>query len=130
MNTIYPTALEKLLQGSINLNSTIKLLAVDTAEYTYSATHSTLSDVPAAARIATSSALTGKSFSAGVFDADDPTFSAVTGQRFEALVLFLDSGTENTSHLVLYMDTATGLPFTPSGSNVIFNISPSGLFRI
>ena len=55
---------------------------------------------------------------AGVFDADDPVFTALTGDQVESLVLFKDTGTDTTSPLLAYWDTATGLPLTPNGGNV------------
>jgi hypothetical protein len=42
----------------------------------------------------------------------------VTGATVEALVLYKDTGTEATSPLILYLDTATGLPFTPNSGDV------------
>jgi hypothetical protein len=69
-------------------------------------------------RAATSGALTGKTVTAGVADAVDVTFTAVSGATVEAIVLYADSGTEATSRLIAYIDTATGLPLTPNGGDV------------
>jgi hypothetical protein len=53
-----------------------------------------------------------------VFDADDITLTAVTGDQFESIVVYRDTGTESTSDLIAFFDTATGLPFTPSGGDI------------
>jgi hypothetical protein len=121
-STWYPLFKEALLTGATNSNPStgnVKVVLVDSADYTYSATHQFLSDVTSAGRVATSGNLTTKSFTAGVFDADDVTFTAVTGDQSEALVIYIDTGTATTSRLMLYVDTASsGLPVTPNGGNI------------
>ena len=119
-STIYPKCKEQLLQAGLNLSSAnIKCILVDTADYTYSAAHEFLSDVAAASRVATSGNLASKTFTSGVFDAADITFTSVTGDQSEALILYADSGVEGTSRLIAYIDTFTsGMPFTPNGGNI------------
>jgi hypothetical protein len=53
-----------------------------------------------------------------VADAADITFTTVTGDQSEALVIYKDTGVEATSQLIAYIDTATGLPVTPGGGNI------------
>lgn len=119
-NALYSKAKEKFLSGALNMGSdTIKIVLVDTADYTYSAAHEFLSSVAEAARVKTSDALTGKSVTNGVFDADDVTLATVTGDVSEALIIFKDTGDAATSPLIAYIDTATGLPITPNGGNII-----------
>jgi hypothetical protein len=76
-----------------------------------------IDDVPAGARVATAT-LTGKSNVRGVVDAADISFGNVTGDPSEAVIIWHDTGTESTSPLLLFLDTATGLPVTPSGSEI------------
>ena len=52
-------------------------------------------------------------------DAADITFTSVSGPSIEAIILFADTGTESTSPLIAYIDTATGLPITPNGGDII-----------
>lgn len=116
-NALYPKYLQKRLEGSIAfLTDTIKVALVDTAVYTYSAAHEFYSSVSAAV-VGTPVALTTKTSTLGVADADDVTFTAVTGASVEAAVIYKDTGTVGTSPLIAYIDVATGLPFTPSGAN-------------
>lgn len=118
-NALYPKAKEAFLSGSIDLTSaTIKVVGVDLADYTYSAAHDFYDDIPSGARVGTATALSGKSVTNGVFDASDTTLSSVTGDQFEAVVIFKDTGVEATSNLIAFIDTATGFPLTPSGGNV------------
>jgi hypothetical protein len=118
-NVLYAKAKEKFLSGSIDLTSNdIKVVLVDTADYTYSSSHEYLSDVAAGGRVATSSNLGSKTVTNGVFDAADVTFSTVSGDVSEALIIYKDSGVAATSPLIAYIDTATGLPVTPNGTNI------------
>lgn len=121
-NKLYDKAREAFANGDIDLlNDTIKVVLIDTADYTVDlANHDFLDDIPAAARVGTPVALTNKSTTAGVFDADDVTFTSVTGDICEALVIYQDTGVEATSRLIAYIDTATsGLPVTPNGGDIV-----------
>jgi len=119
-NSLYTKAKQGLIDGSIDLDTdTIKAVLVDGADYTPNlATHDNLDDIPAGARVATSAALASKTVTDGVFDAADVTFTAVTGDQFEYIVLYKDTGVESTSRLIMLIDTATGLPCTPNGSDI------------
>lgn len=120
-NGLYDKGRQKFLEGSIAwLTDDIKAVLVDAADYAVDlANDEFLDDIPAGARVATSPNLTGKTSTAGVADADDATFSTVAGDESEALVLYKDTGVEGTSPLIAYIDTATGLPITPSGGDII-----------
>ncbi len=119
-NTLYPLARQGFLDADIDWSAhDIKGVLVDTGAYTYSAAHQYLSDIAGGARIATSGNLASKTSTLGVADAADLTFSAVTGTTIEALVLYRDTGVAGTSQLIAYIDTATGLPVTPSGGDIV-----------
>lgn len=53
----------------------------------------------------------------------DAIFNNVSGNQSEALILFKDTGTNTTSYLIAYIDTATGLPVTPSGGDITVSFS-------
>ena len=118
-----------------NINTaTIKGMFVDHADDTpVVATDNFIDDIASAARvpaIASCPTLGTKTFgtvAAGVFDAADTVFSSLTGDQSESLILFRDTGTEATSDLLLYWDTASGLPITPNGANVTVVWSSSGI---
>ncbi len=132
-NALYNYAKEQFLQAGLNLSSgNIKAVLVDTADYTVNlSTDQDLADVPGAARVATSANLSSKTFSAGTFDSADITFSSVTGDQSEAIVLYLDSGVEATSTLIAYFDTASsGLPVTPDGNNITVTVNAAGWFTL
>jgi hypothetical protein len=48
--------------------------------------------------------LANKTKTAGVADADDVTFTAVSGNTVEASIIFKDTGTESTSRLIAFLD--------------------------
>ena len=119
-NAMYDKGREGFLDGSIDWDTDdIKAVLVDVADYTVNlATHDNLDDIPAGARVATSGNLASKTVAAGVADAADITFSAVTGDQFEAIVIYKDTGTASTSRLIAYIDDASGLPCTPNGGDI------------
>jgi hypothetical protein len=136
-NSLYGKYRQKVLEGSVGwLNDTIKVLLVDTDSYNPQINADEfLSDIPAGARIATSNALTGKTTTLGVADADDTVFPAgyqMPAPTSEALVFFKDTGSPATSPLIAYIDTTTGLPITPNGAdiNLAFNDGPNRIFSI
>jgi hypothetical protein len=113
---------------------TIKAMFVDHADDTpVVATDDFINDILSAARvpaIASCPALGTKTIgtvAAGVFDAADTTFTALTGDASESLILFKDTGTDTTSTLIAFWDTATGLPLTPNGGDVTVTWNASGI---
>jgi hypothetical protein len=118
-NSLYTKGIEGIMAADIDLVAdTIKVTLVDTADYTVDlAAHDFINDVAAGARVATAT-LGSKAVTGGVFDAADVTFSAVTGDPSEALVIWKDTGVESTSALIAYIDTSTGLPVTPNGGDI------------
>lgn len=119
-NAIYPKYKEAVLDALANSDlhdGTVKVGLLDTATYTYNTAHQFYSDLSGV--VGTPVALTTKTVTNGVFDADDATLSAVSGASAEALVIYIDTGTTTTSRLVAYIDTGvTGLPVTPNGGNI------------
>ena len=118
MSVLYPKAKEALLKADIDLEtSTIKVALIDTGVYTYSAAHDFYDDVSGV--VGTPQTLASKTFTDGVFDAADVTFTSVSGNSVEALIIYEDTGTASTSHLIAYIDSGTGLPVTPSGGDIV-----------
>lgn len=128
-NGLYTKGRENILKGSIALGTdNIKAVFVDNDDYTVNlAAHEFLSSIDAGARVATSANLT-VTVSGGTVDVADFDVTAVSGDEFESVVFYKDTGDAATSLLIAYYDTATGLAFTPSGSDVSVLINASGLF--
>lgn len=117
-NHVYPAAKQKFLSGQLDwLTDPVVAVLVGTQDYTYSDAHATLLDLPLAARIAATGTLTSRTAVNGVADADDATFGSVIGNAAQAVILATDTGVDNTSYLIAYLDSAgTTLPVNPDGS--------------
>lgn len=120
-NTLYDYARQRFLEAQINwMSDTIKAMLVTTSAYTpQTSVHQYLSDIPTSARVAGPVTLVSKSTAGGAADAADATFTSVSGSTIQAIVIYADTGTEATSPLIAYIDTATGLPITPNGGDII-----------
>ena len=119
-SALFAKALKAFLDKDIDmLDDNIKCVLVDSADYTLDlAAHDFLDDIPAGARVGTSGNLANKTTTGGVFDADDITITGVTGDQFEYIIIYRDTGTAGTSQLIACIDTATGLPCTPNGGDI------------
>lgn len=130
-NALYPKWKEAIVQATSNssLGGTVKVALVDTGTYTYSAAHEFQSSLTGV--VGTAQTLGTKTFTSGVFDAADSTFTAVSGASVEALVIYVDTGSSATSRLVAYIDTGvTGLPVTPNGGDIGITWNASGIFAL
>jgi hypothetical protein len=76
--------------------------------------------------------LQNKTVTDGVFDADDIVIAAVSGDQFEYIVLYKHTGSDATARLIYLIDTATGLPCTPNGSDITlsWNNGADKIFRL
>lgn len=131
-NAIYPLYKQSLLDGDANTDindGTVKVALVDTGTYTYSAAHQFLSSLTGI--VGTAQTIANTTVTNGVFDGDNVTFTAVSGNSVEALVIYIDTGVAGTSRLVAYIDTGqTGLPVTPNGGNIAITWNASGIFAL
>ena len=126
-NAVFPKAKEGFLDGSIDLDTaTIKVALV--RGYTYSSSHSTVSDVTGAGATlhATSSALSSKSVTNGVFDAADVTFTTPASDTGDhSLLVFQSSAAaggsdvaSSSQRVIAWIDTGTGIPIKPAGGDI------------
>lgn len=131
-NAIYPIYKQALLDdlSDIDLNDgTVKVALVDTNTYTYSAAHDFYNDLSGV--VGTPQTIGNTTVTNGVFDGDNVTFTAVTGNSVEALVIYIDTTNVATSRLVAYIDTGvTGFPVTPNGGDITVTWNASGIFAL
>jgi hypothetical protein len=81
--------------------------------------------------VGTAQLITTKTVVNGLFDGDNVTYTGVTGNSVEALVIYVDTGTASTSRLVAFIDTGvTGLPVTPNGGDITITWNASGIFQL
>lgn len=133
-NALYSTFKEGLLDKLFDLNTDAVVAAlIDGADYTYSAAHDEFSggarDVPLAAVVGTPVALTAPTIALGVFDTADFTWTAVTGDQSENIILYHDPSTND--RLIAFYDTGmTGMPVTPNSGNINVTVNASGWFAL
>jgi hypothetical protein len=139
-NALYPKYKQKILNpGTLGptsadavdlIDDTINVALIDTGIYSYNSADEFYTAVSSAV-VGTPQTLSSKSVTSGVFDAADVTYSAVTGNSIEALVLYKDTGSAGTSSLIAYIDTVSaGLPVTPNGGNVVIQWAANGIFTL
>lgn len=131
-NAIYPKFKEAMMDDLTNADlndGTVKVALVDTGTYTYNAAHDFLDDVSGV--VGTAQTIANTTVTNGLFDGDNVTFTAVSGNSVEALIIYIDTGSAATSRLVAYIDTSvTGLPVTPNGGDITITWNASGIFQL
>jgi hypothetical protein len=141
-NALYDKARNGFLRGDINWKSggdTFRAYLVDingTAgspdPYTKDlAADEFLSAIPAACLLSYI-ALAPADPAAGVADAADCTFLAVTGAVAEAIVIVKWVTSAADSPLIAYIDSATGLPVTPNSGDiqVVWDSGANKIFKL
>ena len=122
-NTLYDSGRAMLLQSLDWAATPMDVYLVKTSGtniYSVNATtHDNLDDVPVLSRIAGPIAMSAKSVVGGAADGADITFPTVIGDTAHALILCKHTGADATDTLLAYIDTATGLPITPNGGDII-----------
>jgi hypothetical protein len=93
-----------------------------------------LTDIPATHRPRPKVQVQGRALIDGAADCFDIAFPKVPDEGFNYIgaVLFTDTGVEDTSRLLVYVNAGTGWPLSPNGGNVIIrpDPGPNKLFRI
>lgn len=136
-NAIYPIYKQNLLAGTAGYdldNDTTDdgpyVALVDTGSYAYDNAHDFYSDLSGV--VGTDQRIESPTVTNGTFDGDDVTFSSVTGNTVEALVIYRrNTGANTTWPLVAYIDTnVAGLPVTPNGGDITITFNGSGIFTL
>jgi hypothetical protein len=119
-NSLYDHGRENILNAEVDWHDDdIKLNFIDEGDDAIDlANDEDIADRVSAAIVDTSGNFASKDESAGVADAANVTVSTVTGDEFESIDIFKDTGVAATSLLICNIDTATGLPCTPNGGDI------------
>lgn len=136
-NAVFPKYKEALLGAAANSaitgSGTTGLYAalIDAADYTYSAAHEFYSSA-VAGEVGTPQEITSPTLVSGTVDGNNVTFTAVTGDPCEAIILYRrNAGANTTWRMVAYIDTGqTGLPVTPNGGDITITWNASGIFTL
>lgn len=135
-NALYPKWKEALIQNSADSDldgsgtTGVYAVLIDTGTYTYNSAHQYYSDLSGI--VGAEVELGTKTYTNGVLDAADSTFTTVSGATVEAIVLFRkNAGANTTWRLIAYMDSGyTGLPVTPNGGDIVVQWNASGIFAL
>lgn len=118
-NAFYAKGKEKILSAAINFTSDTLKVALLKNTYPQDLAADEFHNILSAYVIGTPQTLGSKSVTAGVFDAGDATFTAVTaGDTLEGVVIYKDTGSSATSPLLCYIDTITGFPLATNGGDI------------
>jgi len=135
-NALFPKWKEALIGAAANSDLTgsgttgLYCALIDTGVYTYNAAHEFYSDLSGI--VDDDVEIENVTYTNGTVDGDNITFTAVTGNTVEALVLYRkNAGANTTWRLVAYIDTSvTGLPVTPNGGSISISWNASGIFTL
>jgi len=133
-NALYDTFKQGLLDKIFDMNTDVtKASLIDSADYTYSAAHDEYSggarDVALASIVAESGALGSPTIVNGVFDTADFSWTAVTGDPSEAIIVW-DDTIANDRLVAFYDASMTGMPVTPNGGDINVTVHASGWFAL
>ena len=133
-NALYDSAREALLTGGLgNLSSVaVTVHLVDNADYTVNlGTHDFENDITDAGIVATA-VVSISAVTDGALTASNTTFSSVTGDVSESLVLWVNTGgADTTDPLIAYFDTfSAGMPVTPNGGDITIAWASSTILTI
>jgi len=132
-DAIYPKYKEALLSGATDValdSSNVVVSLVDGDVQTFSITDEYYSDLDANSIIGEAS-LSNKSVNNGLFDADPVEIQITSNNSAEALLLWINTGSTDTSRLVAWLDdSVVGLPTPPDDPFVDINWNELGIFKL
>ena len=131
-NALFDAGREGFLAGDIDWDADdIKAWLHDDTDHTISlSADRDLADITAGAIEETSGNLGSKTTTDGAADAGDVTFSSASGDACDQVGVYYDSGVAGTSLLICRFDTASGLPVTLNGGDVVAQWHANGLFTL
>lgn len=124
-NTLYEVIRKRFAEGAQDWRETspgnMSCFLISTANYTFDATHADIRNFNPTSRVAGPVNLSGLTVTTnGACDASDVTFTAVSGIAIGAILIYRRvSGDDTVSYNCAWIDTATGLPITPNGGDII-----------
>ncbi len=133
-NAFYTGYLNKTMKGDIDHDTYVVLVdLVDANDYTFSAAHTSRSDVNTGSNVVDTSAELAITLTGAAVDVPDFAFTTTTGDQSEALVVYVRAAgaADAATYPAVYIDTAaSGLPVTPNGEDINVTINGSGLWSL
>ena|SRR3990167_7149269 len=133
-SALFDPGREGFLDASIDWDTNDMRVMLVKSAYTFDAADRFISDLPAAtADNGRTAALGTKSVTNGVADAADTSLVATSAVACNALIVYQYNAADSAARLIAYIDSATGLPFTPAASqtvNIAFDDGANKIFKL
>jgi len=129
---LYDKGREGFLDGSIDWDTDDVRVALVESTYTFVAAHDFMDDLGTNDN-GRSAALGTKTVTSGVADAADTSLTATAALACNALVVYKYNASDAAARLIAYIDSATGLPFTPAASqtvNIAWDTGANKIFKL
>jgi len=119
-SALYDKGREGFLDGSIDWDTDDVRVGLVKSTYSFSASHDYLDDISGASHDnGRSAAPPGKSATNGGADAANTSLNATAAEACNALVIYKYNADDAAARLIAYIDTASGLPFTPAAGHTV-----------
>ena len=129
-NAMYSKGKEKILSAGINWVTDLLKAVLIKNTYAQNLVTDEFHSTIASYVLNSAKTITSPSVTAGVFDADNVTFQAVTaGDTVEAVVIYKDPTVSGPSPLLLYIDNLTGFPLATNCGDITIQWD-NGAFKI
>jgi hypothetical protein len=133
-SALFDPGREGFLDGTIDWDTGDQRVMLCKTAYIFDAADKFIADLPAAtADNGRSAALGTKTVANGVADAADTSLVATAAVACNALIVYQYNASDAAARLIAYIDTATGLPFTPAASqtlNIAFDNGANRIFKL
>jgi hypothetical protein len=129
-NVLFAKGKQGILDNSLDMSGDIRVALVKST-YVFDASDITAADMGNVLN-GTNGPLQNKTYTDGVFDADDVTLTAIDAVACNALVIYEHKGASASNWvLIAYIDTPqSGLPFTPTAGQTVNIEWDSGASKI
>jgi hypothetical protein len=131
-SSLFNPGREGFLDGSIDWDTQDIRVMLVKSTYTYDGTDKFITDLGAVEN-GRSVALGSKTVTDGIANAAATSLTATSAVACNALIIFYHTGSDATARLIAYIDTATGLPFTPAAGqtvNITWDTGANKIFKL
>ncbi len=131
-NALFNPGREGFLDGSIDWDTDDIRVMLVKSTYSFDATDKFLSDLGSVDN-GRSAALGTKTVTDGIANAAATSLVATSAVACNAIVIFKHTGSDSTARAICYIDTSTGLPFTPAASqtvNITWDTGANKIFKL
>jgi hypothetical protein len=119
-SALFDPGREGFLDGTIDWDTADIRVMLTKSTYTFDAADKFVTDMtPGTNDNGRSAAFGSKTVTNGVADAADTTLTATAASACNALIIYQYNASDSAARLIAYIDSATGLPFTPAASQTV-----------